>query len=265
MRFEGKVALVTGSAQGMGKATALRFASEGASVVLNDIIQDLLDQGRTSLASTGSKVLTVNADVTDKQQVDRMVDQVVAEFGKVDILVNNAGGDWGNTKIDASEEEWDAVVDLNLKGQLLCAQAVVPHMVKAGGGSIINIASQAGRRASLFTSHAYGMAKAGVISFTRQLAWEVADKSVRVNCVVPGNIATEDGLKQWNGLPKGLWGGESGDYYAGTDVIMASTPMKRLGRPEEVAAVTAWLASDDASYITGVFLEVDGGLGLGMT
>ncbi len=250
MRFDGHVALITGSGKGIGKATALRFASEGASIVLNDTREDLLDQGQKDVEAAGSKALAVKADVSDGKQVRGMVDQTIKEFGKIDVLVNNVGVDFGSYKIDADEKDWDRLMDIDLKSQLLCAQSVVPHMVKAGGGKIVNVSSMAGRRSFPVASHAYSMAKAGVISFTRQLAWEVAEKSIRVNCVVPGNIATEEGLKDWDTVyPQEV-----------KDLMMAGTPMKRLGRSEEVAAVIAWLASDDSSYVTGVFLAVDGGM-----
>ncbi len=252
MIFEGKVALITGSGKGMGKATAVRLAGEGAAVVLNDVRQDLLGQSEKDIADTGARVLAINADVTDSRQVKQMVDRTIEEFGRIDILVNNAGATWGSNRLDVSEEDWRGVFDLCLKSQFLCAQAVVPHMKEQGGGKIVNVSSLAGRRRSLVTSYGYSMGKAGVISFTRQLAFELAEHGINVNCVVPGNILTEEGRKDWETV-----------YTEETKRrMMAGTPMKRNGESEEVAAATAFFASDDASYVTGVAMDVDGGAGI---
>ncbi|HBY92892.1 MAG: 3-oxoacyl-ACP reductase FabG [Ardenticatenaceae bacterium] len=249
MRFQGRVALVTGSGRGIGKATALRLAREGAAVAINDVVEERLQQARTDFDAISAQLLTIKADVTDTQQVRQMVDQVVERFGRLDVLVNNVGASWGSTKIDVDEADWDRILDVNLKSVLRCVQVAVPHMVRQGGGKIVNIASSAGRYRSLFAGHPYVCAKAGILGFTRQLAFELASKGINVNCVVPGNIGTEEGEKDWANLPKDL-----------TDFIMDSTPIRRLGKPEEIAAAIAFLASDDASYVTGVALDVNGGL-----
>ncbi len=249
MRFEGKVALITGSGKGMGKATAMRFASEGAAVVLNDVRQDLLDPSEKDIADMGAKVLAINADVSDSRQVNQMVNRAVEEFGGIDILVNNVGVDYGTPGVGLDEKDWDRLMDIDLKSHFLCAQAVVPHMKKRGGGKIVNISSGAGRRVSIVNTYAYVTSKGATISFTRQLAFELAEHGIRVNCVVPGNVATEEGKKDWES-----WSREK------RDALMDLTPMKRMGEPEEIAAATTFLCSDDASYVTGVALDVDGGV-----
>ena len=249
MRFEGKVALVTGSGRGLGKATATRFAQEGATgVVLVDLEEERLLQAETDIRALGTEVLTLQADVSDSQEVKRMVEKTATRFGRIDILVNNVGGSWGSPKIDVSEEDWDRIVNLNLKSQFLCTQAVVPHMKKQGAGWIVNVSTSAVYR-SVFSGHPYVSAKAGVMGLTRQLAFELAEYNIMANCVLPGNMATEEGEKDWQSVPRKL-----------RDFVIASTPMRRLGRPEEVAAAIAFLASEDASYITGVSLDVNGGM-----
>ncbi len=247
-RFEGKVAIVTGSGKGMGYVTALRFASEGAAVVINDIDQGLLDKAEKSIKATGAKVLALNVDVSDSKQVKGMVDRTIEEFGRIDILVNNVGVDWGNMEIDQKEEDWDRLIDIDLKSQFLCCQAVVPHMKAQKDGRIVNISSNAARGRSRVTSYAYDCAKAGVIILTHKLAIELAQYGIRANYIAPGNTGTEEGKKGWATAPKEV-----------TDLMLANTPMRRLAEPEEIAAATTFLASDDASFITGTCIDVDGG------
>lgn len=250
MNFENKVGIVTGSGRGIGKATAMRLASDGASgVVIVDLVRERLAKAETDIEALGADVLTMQTDVTDSAQVSDMVATTMEKFGRIDILVNNVGGTWGSDKIDVSENDWDGIFALNLKSQFLCAQAVVPHMSKQGGGRIVNVSSSAGRYRSVFTGSPYVSAKAGVMGLTRQLALELAEYNIAVNSVVPGNVGSEEGEKDWLELPADM-----------RDFVMKSTPIKRLARPEELAAAIAFLASDDASYITGVSLDVNGGL-----
>ena len=186
MRFEGKVALVTGSGRGLGKATATRFAQEGAAgVVLVDLEEERLIHAETDIRALGSEVLTLQTDVSDSQEVKPMVEKTVTRFGRIDILVNNVGGSWGSPKIDVGEEDWDRIVNLNLKSQFLCTQAVVPHMKKQGAGWIVNVSTSAVYR-SVFSGHPYVSAKAGVMGLTRQLAFELAEYNIMANCVLPG-------------------------------------------------------------------------------
>lgn len=254
MRFTDKVALVTGSGRGIGKATALRFAQEKAeAVILVDLASDRLAQAKQDVEATGSKVLAFEADVTNSKRVNELVAQAKDQYGRIDVLVNNVGASWGEKGLDVTESDWDDIIELNLKSQFLLCKAVVPIMKTNGSGRIVNISSSSARyRSQGFAGHPYIAGKAGVSGFTRQLAFELAEHNITVNSVVPGNVGTEEGLKDWEEAVK--------SSPKQTAFIMDSTPMKRLAKPEELASAIAFLASDDASYITGVSLDVNGGL-----
>lgn len=242
--LEGKVALVTGAAGGMGTAIARALAAKGAAVALNDRDTSALAPLRDELdAATGA--VTVAADVTDRTQVDAMVTTVADRLGTVDVLVNNAGVLRPTRIADIPEDEWDLVVDVNLKGTFLCTQAVLGGMRAKGWGRIVNLSSTAGKNVSTMGGAHYTAAKAGVLGLTRHTASEVARDGITVNAVCPGLIDTD--------MTRTTISAERAQQYAD------SFPIARLGLPGEVADLVAFLATDHAAYITGASLDINGG------
>jgi NAD(P)-dependent dehydrogenase (short-subunit alcohol dehydrogenase family) len=247
MKLEGKTAIVTGSSQGIGSGIALKFAEEGAHVVVNyHKSKHLAEAVADKICSLGVRALTVKADVSQKTDVARMVQTALDQFGRIDILVNNAGIFVAGKLADLKEEIWDRVMAVNLKGVFLCCQAVgnymIAHQVK---GSIINIASISGKLPEL-NGNAYSPSKAGVISLSALLAVEWAKYGIRVNSLSPGPVMTP--LQQ--------------EIYSTPALLAARNrgiPMNRLGEPEEIGKAAVFLASDDASFVTGENLSVDGG------
>ncbi len=237
----GRVCVVTGGAQGIGAACVRRFTQDGAKVVLADV-----DETRGHAVADETGALFVRCDVGHKDQVDAMVSQTLAHFGSVQVLVNNAGIFRAADFLDVTEEDFDAVLRVNLKGAFLVGQAVARAMAAAGGGSIVNMSSVNGVLA-IPTIASYNASKGGINQLTRAMALALVDSNIRVNAVAPGTIATD--LAAQAVLTSA----------AATQKIMSRTPMKRLGTPDEVAAVVAFLASDAASYITGEIVVVDGG------
>jgi NAD(P)-dependent dehydrogenase (short-subunit alcohol dehydrogenase family) len=237
----GRVCIVTGAAQGNGEACARRFAREGAKVVLADI-----DEARGQALAQQLGGLFVRCDVGDKAQVDTLVAKTILSHGRIDVLVNNAGIFKASDFLEISEADFDAVLRVNLKGSFLVGQAVAREMVKAGGGTIVNMSS-VNAVLTIPSIASYNVSKGGINQLTRVMALALADKGVRVNAVAPGTIATELAAKAVL---------TSEDAKAR---IMSRTPMKRLGEPSEVADAVAWLASDAASYVTGEIVVVDGG------
>jgi 3-oxoacyl-[acyl-carrier protein] reductase len=243
MRLQGKVALITGGAQGIGRATAERFAREGAIVVIADLN---LPRGEEVAATIGEGAFALELDVSDAASVQAAVERVLAQEGRVDILVNNAGITRDARTVKMTEEQFDAVVAVNLKGVWLCSRAVAPAMIARGSGVILNASSIVGL-AGNFGQANYAATKAGVIAMTKTLARELGPSGIRVNAVAPGFIATDMVAT----VPAKV-----------VQALEERTPLRRLGRPEEVAAVYAFLASDDASFINGAVISVDGGLTL---
>ena len=237
----GRVCIVTGGAQGIGEACIRRFAREGAEVVIADI-----DDARGAALAAELGGLFVHCDVGDKLQVDAVVAQTLAAQGRIDVLVNNAGIFRAADFLDMTEDDFDAVLRVNLKGAFLMGQAVAREMAKAGRGSIVNMSSVNGVLA-IPTIAGYNVSKGGINQLTRVMALSLADKGIRVNAVAPGTIATELAAKAVL---------TSEDAKAR---IMSRTPMRRLGEPSEIADTVAYLASDAASYITGEIVVVDGG------
>ena len=243
--FSGKIAIVTGAARGMGYAVAKRLAAGGASVVINDINAEAAARAASDLHALGHAALAVAGDVTSGQDVGRLVARAVDHYGEVHILINNAGILRPTPVIDIQEDEWDLVVNVNLKGTYLCSRAVLPSMQKTDWGRIVNFSSTAGKNISTVGGAHYTAAKAGILGFTRHLAKEVARYGITVNAVCPGLIDTE--------MVRSTISAERAQAYAD------SFPIKRLGEPFEVAELVAFLASDRAAYITGASLDINGG------
>lgn len=245
-RLEGKSALVTGSSSGIGRGMATRFAKEGANVAVNySKSKESAEETMHEIDKTGVKSLMVRADVSQADQVDSMVSQVVREFGGLDILVNNAGIFIEKSLEDTTDEIWDTVLGTNLKGAFLCARRCVPEMSKIGKGKIINTASMDGLIAEP-NIPAYAVSKAGVIGLTTSLALDLASKKINVNAIAPGQIQTPM-IGEWLKNPELVRG------------LVSKTPMGRLGQPEDVAATAAFLAADESDFITGTVILVDGG------
>jgi glycerol dehydrogenase len=242
-RLAGKVALITGAAQGIGKAIAELYAEKGAAIVLVDMSESVHEAAAT-LTAVGADVMAVTADLTVTSNIDKVVAAALERFGKVDILVNNAGIALLDDATDLSEAMWDATMAINLKAPFLLSQAVGREMIRAGGGRIVNLASQAGVVA-LDRHVAYCSSKAAIIQMTKVLALEWAKHGITVNAISPTVVLTELGKKAWADQ-------------AGEDMKRA-IPVGRFAHPEEIAAAALFLASDAADMITGANLLIDGG------
>ncbi|MBN1148846.1 MAG: 3-oxoacyl-[acyl-carrier-protein] reductase [Anaerolineales bacterium] len=245
MNLEGKIAIVTGGRRGIGRAIAEVLARQGADIVLGDRDEEeALAAAEQVAAASGRRVHGCFVDVADHNSAVSMVDCALSNFGRVDILVNNAGVTRDTLIVRMSEEDWDSVIDVNLKGAWNCAKAVVRPMMKQRWGRIVNISSVSGLAGQAGQTN-YSASKAGLIGFTKALAREVASRGITVNAVAPGFVPTA----LTENLPKELVEG-----------MMKLIPMGRWGSPEEIAHAVAFLASQEASYITGQVLSIDGGM-----
>jgi 3-oxoacyl-[acyl-carrier protein] reductase len=244
MKLKDKVALVTGASRGLGQAIALQLAKDGAQVVVNYVTSaDKAGEVVAAIKAAGGKASAMKADVSNLEEVEKMVDTIYEQFGRIDILVNNAGVTRDELLISMEKEDWDRVIATNLGGLFNCSKAVAKYMMVQKSGRIINMSSVAGERGGRGQSN-YAASKGAVNAFTRSVAMELARKKVTVNAVAPGVVETEM---------------SSEVIRRAQDIILNSVALKRLGQPEEIAKVVAFLASDDASYITGEVIRVDGG------
>jgi 3-oxoacyl-[acyl-carrier protein] reductase len=243
VRLKDKKAIVTGAGQGIGRSIALKLAQEGADVAIAEMNSDTGNQTAKEVQALGRKALSVSVDVADQKQVQTMMDQLLKAWKRIDILVNNAGFDRPGSLLKVREEDWDAVMGVHLKGTLNCIQALAPHMIENGYGKIINLSSVWGKRGAV-SEISYSSAKAGIIGLTKSVARELGRYQINVNAILPGLILTPTIAKM-------------AEKYQ--NMIIENTPLKRMGKPEEVANVAAFLASDEASFMTGAMVEVSGG------
>lgn len=245
--MEGRVAVVTGGARGIGRAIVEKLASLGANVLIADMLLDLAEKSAEEIKQTTNRnIVATKVNVTDGKSTNEMIEQALNKFGKVDILVNNAGITRDTLILRMEEADWDAVLDVNLKGAFNCSKAVIRPMMKQRYGRIVSISSVSGQAGQAGQTN-YSASKAGLIGFTKALAREVASRHITVNAVAPGYIPTS----LTNDLPDEL-----------KKSILDATPVGRMGKPEEIAAAVAFLASDEAAYITGQVLAVDGGMAM---
>ncbi len=245
MKLENKVAIVTGSRRGIGKAIALELAKNGANVVVSDINLEEQKQVVKEIKELGQKALAIKADVTSNKEVENMVQKTIDTFGKIDILVNNAGVFVQKPFQEMTEKDWDKVLDVNLKGNFLCTKAVSKHMIKQESGKIISIASIAGE-VGFRGSSAYCASKAGIVNLTKELALELAPKNINVNAIAPGVIKTK--------MTESMLADKKQ-----RKALMNNIPFNRVGEPEDIGKAALFLASSDSDYITGHTLVVDGG------
>lgn len=249
MRFKGKVAVVTGAASGIGQATALAFAREGAAVVIVDKDQEQGEVVAGEIQGQGGQVLVAPMDIAQEHEVQAMVADVLNRWGRLDILVNNAGIYYQADVVDTPFDVWKNVMAVNLSGAFLCTKYAVPVMVQGGGGVVVNVASEAGL-VGIRGQVAYNVSKGGMIALTRSCAVDLAERGIRVNCVCPGTSDTPLVREAVN---------RASDPAAARRALEKVRPLNRLGKPEEIAAAVLYLASSEAGYATGAILSVDGG------
>jgi 3-oxoacyl-[acyl-carrier protein] reductase len=243
MRLKGKKAIVTGAGQGIGRSIALKMAQEGADTAIAEMNPSTGASTAKEVEALGRRALSISVDVADQEQVQGMVDRVLKAWERIDILVNNAGFDRPGNLLKVKEEDWDAVLGVHLTGTLNCIRAVAPHMIENHYGKIVNVSSVWGKSGAV-SEVSYSTAKAGIIGLTKSVARELGRYQINVNVILPGLILTPTISKM-------------AEKYQ--NLIIENTPLKRIGHPEEVANVVAFLASDEAGFVTGAMVEVSGG------
>jgi 3-oxoacyl-[acyl-carrier protein] reductase len=249
-RLQDKVTIISGGASGIGRTSARLFAQEGAQVVIADISHEAGVDAAREIEKAGGKAEFIAADVSKADEVSSLIDRVVADFGRIDVLMNNAAIWRGDTTIsELSEEVWDTVIDGVLKSAFLMSKCAIPHMVRNGAGSIVNISSINAIYGVGLT--AYTAAKGGMISMTKLIAAEYGGRQIRANVILPGTIGTDSAIAAWRARPGAL------------DAITAAYPVGRIGTPEDVAYCALFLASDESAFVTGSVYLVDGGLTAG--
>lgn len=253
-RLTDRVAVVTGSARGIGRAIAIRLAEEGARVVVADVRSEMADETVSTIRQNGGTAMAVGCDVTDTAQVRALMDAAVREFGGIDALVSNAGiPSSGKLAHETDEDDWDRVIAVNLRGVFLCAKYAIPHLEASGRGAIVNIASTFGMVGAPH-SPAYAASKGGVISLTRQLAVDYGPRGIRINAVSPGYIDNDMDARKSRTSPE-----EWARHWAAREAAAALQPLGRQAQTSEIGAAVAFLLSDDASFMTGATVPVDGG------
>ncbi len=244
MRLKDKVALVTGGARGIGQAIAMTFAKEGADIVVADVNLEIARKTASEIEGLGRKALALEMDVTNYDLVEEVINKILDKMGKIDILINNAGITKDNLVLRMSQAEWDAVINVNLKGTFNCIKAVSRPMVKQRSGRIVSIASIIGLMGNPGQAN-YAASKAGIIALTKTIAKELASRNINANAVAPGFIQTEMTAK----LPEDI-----------KKKMLEAIPLAKLGTPQDVANLCLFLASDESSYITGQVITIDGGM-----
>ncbi|WDL95338.1 SDR family NAD(P)-dependent oxidoreductase [Alicyclobacillus sp. ALC3] len=255
--LDGKIAVVTGAASGIGRSIATHYAGEGATVVVADLNVEAAEGVAAQLRQTAPESMAVQVNVTSKVSCQALYETVYQRYGRIDIVGNNAGVSTMNRIVDLTEEEWDFNMNVNAKGVFLCTQAALPYLIEQGGGRIINTASMAGKRGTPLLAH-YAASKWAVIGFTKSTALEVAEHGITVNCVCPGFVKTsmQDREIVWEGQLRGM---DPADVY---DEYIRLTPMKRIQTPDDVARIYVFLASHLADFVTGEAVDVTGGADL---
>lgn len=250
MKLLNKVALITGGGTGIGRATAELFMQEGAKITVSGRRKEKLDDVVRAIVSKGGEALAVSGDVSQDEDAQRMVMETIARWGKLDILVNNAGAIDRTKVVESTVENWDRIMNINVKGIFLTCKYALPHMIEQGGGSIVNVASISGFRGQT-DAHSYSAAKAAALNLTKAMAVDYARHNIRINSVSPGLVETD--ISRTRLKPGQTWEEMAQKYW------IPLYPLGRLGTPKDIAKGILFLASDDASWITGIDLAIDGG------
>lgn len=259
MRLEDKVTIITGAASGFGLGSARMFAAEGAKVVAADINGEALEEAVAGISANGGEAIGVVTDISKTDDVRNMIDQAVAKYGRLDVLFNNAGVDHMNRVVDTTEEEWDRVMNINLRGTWLCSKHAIPALAEAGGGSMVHTSSLSALKGRMGNS-CYGAAKAGVLMLSQVMAVELAPQKIRSNCICPVVADTPMGERFLQSAQK-LFGLDTVEWdpVVAKQIGAATIPLAMLCDPDDVAYAAVYLASDESKLVTGTYILVDGG------